>query len=250
MLFFFLSVKRYSGRKNAMLFLIFLTSMPAFLKLVVAQYADIVFSCYVLIGIISFFLAFREGRGDYMAIGGLSLGFAALTKNEGLLILISVNLAALFLLFKQHNKLIKPYLKSLSISLVPVATWTIFGAMITPLHKIFFSPKEINLCLFFQRVKELLFFVSSGLFKLNLFSLFWYIFFAVVLLYKKNILRKGRAILTLPVLFIMLGYLTAYAFRIGSNIEDLNFLYQRFTMHILPVLCFLIADTVLSDNPA
>jgi len=246
-LFLFGAIDRYFGRKKALLILLFLISVPSFLIVAITQYADIVLSCYNLIGLICCFIGAKENRRDYMILAELSLGFGALTKNEGLLYFIGVNLIMLFYFLLYRKSFIKILLLGLAASLLPLMTLGIFRQLIYNPHKMFFT-EGVPLPLLFEKVLGFLLFIPGNIFKINLWSLFWYVFLAVSVIFYKKIFKGLRAIISFTIMFIFIGYFIIFILKVEPPLENLSFSYQRFIMHFLPLLCFLIADIIFEKN--
>lgn len=89
-----------SGRTSALLGGMALLATPFFVELGTWQYADVPLSFYILATVVLFQLAdgssARKNSKGTLAMAGLAAGFAAWTKNEGLLFLYSALLARMF----------------------------------------------------------------------------------------------------------------------------------------------------------
>lgn len=77
------------GRNAAMLGTLTLTSTPFFIEQGAAQYADIPLSFFFLATLVLLDRGWSTGSRRVLSLAGLAAGFAAWTKNEGLLFLLS-----------------------------------------------------------------------------------------------------------------------------------------------------------------
>lgn len=100
----FFSVRLLLGRSHAFLLGCLLLSAPVFLVQGASQYADIVMACFMTATVSLFCLLDSEAPPHYLALAaGLFAGFAASTKNEGLLFLLVVFVARILLLLFRRN---------------------------------------------------------------------------------------------------------------------------------------------------
>jgi hypothetical protein len=111
------SLAVFRGRPSAMLAGLALLSTPAFIELGTSQYADVPLSFFYLAAIVKLCLydhcdddASSSPRG-LLVLAGLATGFAAWTKNEGLLFLFAVVAARLLIHFRRSQQ-IAPHIDS------------------------------------------------------------------------------------------------------------------------------------------
>lgn len=92
------------GRNAAMLGCMALVSTPAFIEQGSSQYADVPLSFFILATVVLVCLgeAVTSGATGFMVLAGLACGFAAWTKNEGLLFLFAL-VVARFLAASGHR---------------------------------------------------------------------------------------------------------------------------------------------------
>ena len=89
------------GQMQGFIVGIILLGTPYFIKHGASQYADIPLSCYILLTIVLLNLqdSYHSERQTLFLLMGVSVGFAAWTKNEGLLFFISFIIARILTMF-------------------------------------------------------------------------------------------------------------------------------------------------------
>jgi len=87
--FLYASIAIRRGHDSAMLGTVTLLSTPFFIEQGAAQYADIPLAFFFLATIALLNLGWSRGSRRLLVLAGLAAGFAAWTKNEGLLLLLS-----------------------------------------------------------------------------------------------------------------------------------------------------------------
>ena len=245
--FIFLATSRYYGLKKSVLVVLFLASITIFLEVASMQYADIVLSCYNVIGAVCCFFGIKENRVDYILIGEMALGFSIFTKNEGLLFFVFFNFFMLYYLLLHDRQLLRLYVYGILISIVSLLTLIVFKKTVGSPHIVFFS-KGVPLLLFCKRAKEFFLYIPSMIFKIRYWSLSGYVFLTVFILLRNELFRGSRFIISLAALSTFLGYFVVYVLRIESSSEHLVASYARFIVHLLPLLCFLTADVLFARN--
>jgi|GEM_PF-4099484 len=246
-LFTFTAIARYFGPKKALLVSLFLISVTSFLKITVTQFADIALSCYNTIGVICYLIALRERRADYMLLGGISLGLAAFTKNEGLLIFLIANLVFYFSFAWKNKEFRKMLLRSVEGALLSLAAVMIIKQISYSPEKMFMT-EGMSPQLFFTKLKIFLLFFPANVFIANLWSLFWYVVVVFFAFFYKKIFQGSRSIISLTAVLVFSGYFVVYLFKLEPPVQNLSYSYQRFLGHFLPLLCFLIADTIFEAD--
>lgn len=101
---FYCNLKKFTGRKIALLATLLLVTIPYFINFVKTGYADLPFAVYYLISVVYLIRGLREGDKYLLYISSISCGLAAWTKNEGLVISLS-NTAIFFGLLLIQRKL-------------------------------------------------------------------------------------------------------------------------------------------------
>ena len=246
-LFTFTAIARYFGPKKALFVSLFLISVTSFLKITITQFADITLSCYNTIGVVCYLIALREKRMDYMLLGGISLGFGAFTKNEGLLIFLIVNLV-FYLSFASKNKEFrKMLLRSVEGAVLSLAAVMIIKQISHSSERMFIT-EGMSPQLFFTKLKIFLLFFPANVFIVNLWSLFWYVVVVFFAFFYKKIFQNFRQIIFMSILLVFSGYFVVYLFKLEPPVQNLSYSYQRLLGHFLPLLCFLIADTIFEAD--
>ncbi|MEE8359807.1 MAG: glycosyltransferase family 39 protein [Candidatus Omnitrophota bacterium] len=98
---FFSLLKRVISRTGAFLFTFILATIPQFVNFATVGYTDIILAYYYSIGMIYLFLWMKGRKTGDLVIAGLFSGFAAFTKNEGIM-LFFVNIILLLLYFVKN----------------------------------------------------------------------------------------------------------------------------------------------------
>jgi len=96
------------GRSSALLGAMCLLSTPFFIDLGTWQYADVPLSFFILATLVLLHLHDRLAKGGVesrgtLALAGLAAGFAAWTKNEGILFLVAILLTRMWLTSRQPS---------------------------------------------------------------------------------------------------------------------------------------------------
>ena len=93
------------GRTTALLASLVLVSTPLFIEQGTSQYADVPLSffCLAAISLLCVFNSEVQPHGGPLALSGLAAGFAAWTKNEGLLFLVAFAAAQIFLVVRSKK---------------------------------------------------------------------------------------------------------------------------------------------------
>ena len=136
------------SRSSALLGAMCLLSTPFFIDLGTWQYADVPLSFFILATLVLLHLHDRlasrgvESRGT-LALAGLAAGFAAWTKNEGVLFLLAVLLARMWLASRQSSSGTRPIsqIAPMLLALAPMFTLiAFFKRAIAPPGDLFSDP--------------------------------------------------------------------------------------------------------------
>src|SRR5207245_1416078 len=89
------------GRSQGLLAVVILASTPLFLEKGASQYADIPFGYFALASVVLLCLHEQTGgRPGLAVLAGAATGFAAWTKNEGILLLLALLAARLIVMVR------------------------------------------------------------------------------------------------------------------------------------------------------
>lgn len=245
-LFILFSISRYHGLKRSLLMALFFINIPGFFNLITSQYADIVLSCYNFIGIVLCFFGAKENRKDYIMLGEIALGFSLLTKNEGLLFFFCLNAVIFLYLLIKNRLLLKAFRHSIAVSFVFLLTLITFKLHVPQSTKAF-SIKSISLLLVYNKIMEFL----SSLYEYFLRShskVFLLLFVGIFILFYKELFKKERVIMSLTFILVLMGYSIVLLLTENSIMDHLWFTWPRLIFHLLPLLCFVVADIIFGNN--
>ena len=136
------------GRTPALLGVMCLLSTPFFIDVGTWQYADVPLSFFILATLVLLHLHDRlanrgvESRSS-LVLAGLAAGFAAWTKNEGVLFLMAILVARIWLASRQSSPLRRPIsqIAPMLLALAPIfALITFFKRAIAPPGDLFSDP--------------------------------------------------------------------------------------------------------------
>ncbi len=181
------------SRTPALLGAMFLLCTPFFIDLGTWQYADVPLSFFILATLVLLHLHDRlansgvESR-SILAMAGLAAGFAAWTKNEGVLFLVAVLLARMWLSFRQSSRGRSPIsqIAPMLLAVAPIFTLiAFFKRAIAPPGDLFSDP-------------------ATMLHKLEDPSRYW----AVLKWYCRELVRFGEWwLIPIPILMLVLYFL-------------------------------------------
>lgn len=180
------------NRTTALLGAMCLLSTPFFIDLGTWQYADVPLSFFILATLVLVhlhdqWLGSAIDRRSMLALAGLAAGFAAWTKNEGVLFLLAILLARIWRVSRQSSPPSGPLLRiaPLLLSIAPIfALIVFFKRAIAPPGDLFSDP-------------------ATMLHKLADSSRYW----AVLKWYAKEFVRFGEWwLIPIPILMLVLYY--------------------------------------------
>ncbi|EKD83113.1 MAG: hypothetical protein ACD_39C00875G0001 [uncultured bacterium] len=134
-----------------------LTSTPFFLEMSASQYADVPLSFFLLASLIMISLYTRAPKPGTLALAGLNAGFAAWTKNEGLLFAAVVTIFVTIMAFRRKETqppvaTLANYFAGLILALLPVICFKLLLAPTNDLVREFVSSHS-NPLFDFERYK-------------------------------------------------------------------------------------------------
>lgn len=192
------------GRTSALLGAMCLLSTPFFIDLGTWQYADVSLSFFILATLVLLYLHDRLAKGGVesrsaLALAGLAAGFAAWTKNEGVLFLMAILLARMWLTSRQSSLGRRPMsqIAPMLLAVAPIfALIAFFKRAIAPPGDLFSDP-------------------ATMLHKLGDPSRYW----AVLKWYGRELIRFGEWWwMPLPIVMLVLYFLLRH--RIAREEKD------------------------------
>ena len=250
----FYAVKLLGGRASAYLMGCVLLSTPFFLVHGASQYADIVLACYITATAAMFTLWDSGIRSPHLpVIAGLFAGFAASTKNEGMLLLVVTVVARVFLM------LVRKTLKDGVGEILRFVAGALPGLVALALFKLWHSPPsemagQMKLSVWLTRMQSHEYHSAiwtSFRNELHHFGSWWIWPIPLMLLYlivswiaKPN--RRAMATWAMPGLVLLgmvAGYYMAYIVTPFDLQWHLNSSLSRLMLQVWPtalVFCFLV----------
>ncbi len=181
------------SRTSALLGAMCLLSTPFFIDLGTWQYADVPLSFFILATLVLLHLHDRLAKGGVesrspLVLAGLAAGFAAWTKNEGVLFLLAILLARMWLTSRQSSSGRRPIsrMAPMLLAVAPIfALIALFKRAIAPPGDLFSDP-------------------TTMLHKLSDPSRYW----AVLKWYGRDLIRFGQWwLIPLPIVMLVLYFL-------------------------------------------
>ena len=257
------SLAQMRGHNVAMLGFITLASTPLFIEQAASQYADVPLSFFFLASmtLVSLYAqASREGAArGFLVLSGLAIGFAAWTKNEGVLFLFAT--VAAFLIVSTHGKRQKspsnksetpawPAVAMLLLPAVPVFGLVLWLKHLAPRGDLFSAPQiMLEKMLTPARYWAIVKWYAKEFLR---FGEWWPIPATVLLLAlyftaasrktgpKRTSLRLGNWTLTLT----LAGYFAVYVITPNELYWHLRFSLNRLFLQLWPSVIFLFFSSV------
>ena len=100
---FYLLVKRLYNKEISFISAIILVGLPSFVTYTVLFFDEILFVFYMVLFILTFMLALKENNKKFLILSAIFGSLAILTKIPGMLVLMFVPIAFLYLILKEKN---------------------------------------------------------------------------------------------------------------------------------------------------
>jgi hypothetical protein len=231
---------------------------PYFLLLGAYQDADVPLGYYLLLALSTLAIYRRANNKALLALSGAYAGFAAWTKNEGLLMLLAIGLAvaASAILLRETEALSQQFVAIGKGVLLPILSVFYFKAYIAPknglmasqairaiLHQLMDFRRYVEVTVAF--VKAVTLGSAFGLWTVNLIPV---LLFYALLMGARATLRERvtAAVPTLAVTLIVLGYHSAYLLSPWPVAWQVHYALGRLLTQVWPsvvLLCFLFINS-------
>ena len=197
-------------------------------------YADLLYSIFLFISVMSLFYFITGSGNSFFYLSGIAGAFGIWTKNEGLSILLPLLLIiSVFLLLTRKVKF-KDFLLHWFFAALTISPWLGFR-FLYQLHFLSGDSSTFNLVFNPQFVGEML----SSIFLRSHFNLLFLVFFGIVILRFKNIYRDfPLRFLTAVILALFLVYNGIIIFT--DKAYDLSAV-NRVNMQLVPLIIFALA---------
>jgi hypothetical protein len=238
------------SRRGCLLFGFLLVSIPYFSEQATNGYADVVVSFYFGAGSLYLYLWQTEGRGLFLVLSALLTGCAALTKNEGL-VLVGIHLAWLAaVLLSRSGIALRRRLVSLAIYFCILAAvlmpWYLFKNSLGLRNDVI--NREVVAGLNWKslsRVGPILYHMQTQVFGPKNWNLLWILLCAAVG-FKHRILLRSPAVFVLCAMgFTLVTYMSVYLIT-PYTIPPFDVTWHlrtsasRLLLHVLPQVVFLV----------
>lgn len=100
---FYLLVKRLYDKEISFISTLILVGLPSFVTYTVLFFDEILFVFYMMLFIFTFMLAVKENNRKFLILSAIFGALAILTKMPGMLVLVFVPIAFLYVIFKEKN---------------------------------------------------------------------------------------------------------------------------------------------------
>lgn len=250
---FYYAVKREAGVFYAVLGVFFLSSIPLLTYHGTVAYSDLPLAYYGLAGGTLFWKYMRRGGESMLALSGVFVAMATLTKNEGIFFFIAIVFALAIFLVLESRPIITGLMAFLAPAAILMAPWFVFkatqglgfghggaGSEVT----LFVDPNYPEKSGIHWQVLPVIakdFFTRANY---NLIFPFWVL---LTIWRIRDILRSDIRYLYLVIFGVMSMFLFVYLFIEFAAVVEATGL-QRNTMTYLPLLLFTIMMLALRPN--
>lgn len=221
-----------------------LLAVPVFYYTAAREEADLAVAFFILATLALLFLYNNERKLVLIVLAGLSAGFAAWTKNEGLLFLVTGSMAWLVMLYRQRDlKALKWYMLGLAL---PLAVIVYFKLFLTPPNDLFDQSSSTSV---FERLAnferysviaksfyEQIFIFGNGKLSLLLIVLYG----LIVGLDKTNNRSQPALAATIAILLQLVGYFLIYVLTPHDLDWHLHTSLYRLMIHVFPAILFIL----------
>lgn len=251
--FFYYSLARFFGQKQAFLFTFLLSTVPQIVNSSTNGYADVAFTFMVTAAFVFLFRYFNEARRDLLILSAVFSGIGFNTKNEGIsFILASCLLIAVFMHGEKDKRL---HLGNIAVFyMVPLAV--VMAPWILIKHSLGVSNSDIELSKltaskFLDNVKHIPFILNKfqqEIFGPKKWNILWIAVVAFsVLRFRKS--KDDRAwMIGIFILINLLIYLGSFMVLTGKDIYfHVNTTMPRLMMHFSGLSLFFLAFLLRDD---
>jgi len=233
-------------RRSCLLFSFLLVSIPYFSKQATNGYADVVVSFYFGAASLYLYLWQTTGRRLFLAVSALLTGCAALTKNEGI-VLVGIHLIWLAAALLSHSGIgfrsrfvrFGVYVCILAAVLVP---WYLFKDSLG-LRNDVINSEAVTAGLNWNRLSRvgpILYHLQTQVFGPKNWNLVWILLCVAVGLRRKVLLRSPAVFLLLATGLTLAAYMSLYLITPYDVTWHLRTSASRLLLHVLPQVVFLI----------
>jgi hypothetical protein len=238
------------SRRGSLLFGFLLASIPYFSEQATNGYADVVVSFYFGAGSLYLYLWQTTGTGLFLVLSALLTGCAALTKNEGL-VLVGIHLAWLAgVLLSRSGIALRRRLAGLGIYFCILAAvllpWYLFKNSLGLRNDVVNSEVVANLKWnYFSRVGPILYHLQTQVFGPKNWNLVWILLCAAVGLRHRILLHSPAVFVLSATGFTLVAYMSVYLIT-PYTIPPFDVTWHlrtsasRLLLHLLPQVVFLI----------
>ena len=238
-------------RRSCLLFSFLLISIPYFSEHATNGYADVILGFYFCAGTLYLYFWQITGETLFFVLSTLFAGFAALTKNEGLLLVGIYLIWITALLLWRTDVPFRNRIATLGISCCLLAAllmpWYLFKASLG-LRNDVINSEAIKAGLKWSGISRLgpiLYHFQTQVFGPKNWNLVWMLFAAAVCLRQKVLLRTPAVSVLLATVAVLIAYvgvylITPYSVAPFDVTWHLRTSASRLLLHVLPQVVFLI----------
>jgi len=248
---FYYSLKYYIDKRPALLFTLFLVTIPQLFYLGSSGYADLPFTFYYFTSCIFIFRAYHNPDRKLLLISGIFAGLAAWTKNEGLAISL-FNIFILFIIMLIQGKMNRRnFLLVIQYALIIFlinAPWFWFKSSLGLYNSVVNSNtlNMVNILNNLNRLPIILTWMVKNIVFFKSWNLLWLLSIVIILF-------NFKKIISVPLLYISLSlilYLGIWVLIYIITPYDINWhlatSLDRVFLHITPLFLFLNGIAILS----
>jgi hypothetical protein len=242
-------------RRERLGMMFLLGAIPFYSSQTTTGYADVILAFYFGTGTIFLYWWVRDERLADLVLSSLLLGFAGMTKNEGLALGLICWLVMIAFIIRDNKR---TSIKSrwmlcglyLLIQLAVQLPWLMFRASFRLSNDVV-NKDALWASLHWstlKRVGPILYQYQTQIFGLKNWNLIWISFLVVLVLRGKAIMKKDARYLLFPILMCVLVYTAIYLISPRDVIWHLKTSVSRVYLHFLPITVFLLARVYAAEK--
>jgi len=216
---FYFLLKRFVSRRESLIFTFILASIPQVNRFATNGYTDLILAYYYSIGVMLLLLGMKDKMIQRMVWGGLFLGFAAFTKNEGIALLAITAIVSipyiLIYLKRRGAKTMRQAVLSLAIAFIAISPWLWTRARygldndVLKLHGAL-PERIIGIFGHLDRIPIIMYEFQKQFFGPKKWNIVWIIFFLLFLANIRKSFREETAYVSVSIIAMFILYSSIY----------------------------------------
>lgn len=239
--------------RTALIFTFFMVSVPFVTEQATNGYADIVICFYFGISSLFLFLWLQTENVPFLTLSALLAGFAALTKNEGLVLGLILTLGLLLQSVRRRRgrsliRIWQPALTYVSIWVFVALPWLYLKVSLDLRNDVVNATTLSSAIAWssFERIVPILYHFQTQVFGPKNWNVVWIVFLAALILRWRNLSKRPATLILGSAAATLLCYasiylVTPYTVAPYDVTWHLRTSASRLLLHVLPLVLFMIA---------